>query len=72
MPMSTSSVILAHVESLGYVVKRFTVNGVVELHAVPLAGGEPQIARCNDGHGVEEEYRTACLLAAAVGIDLGA
>ena len=28
--------ILAQIRSLGYVVKVFTVNGTVEMHAVPL------------------------------------
>jgi len=31
---------------------------------------EPQIARCNDGDDSDCEYRCACLLAQAVGIEL--
>ena len=63
--------ILSQIRSAGYVVKVFKINGTVEMHAVHLAGKhEPQIARCNDGHGPDEEYCCARLLADAVGIDL--
>ncbi len=63
--------LVQQIESLGYIVKVFRVNGTVEMHAVPLRGAsDPQIARCNDGDGPDEEYRAACLLAVAVGIDL--
>lgn len=68
--MSTTTIILRQIESLGYAVSEFTINGTVEMHAVPLKGGDPHIARCNDGEGEGEAYRTACLLAVAVGIDL--
>jgi hypothetical protein len=48
----TTRAILRHVESLGYVIKVFTINGTAEIHAVPLAGDrEPQVVRCNDGEG---------------------
>lgn len=58
-------------QSLGWIVKMFRANGTVEMHAVHLAGKhELQIARCNDGDGPDEEYRCACLLASAIGIDL--
>ena len=67
---NTNNSILAHIRSLGFTVKVFRVNGTVELHAVPMGDGEPQVARCNDGDGPDEEYRAACLLATAVGIDL--
>jgi hypothetical protein len=47
------------------------VNETIELHAIRLDGAEPpQIARCNDGDGAEEEYRAACLLAVACGVDV--
>ena len=69
--MSATTAILAHVRSLGYIVKEFRVNGTVELHAVPLAGdAPPQVARCNDGEDDESAYRAACMLAEAVGVDL--
>lgn len=63
--------IIKRIESLGYIVKLFHVNGAVEMHAVSLRGDVmPQIARCNDGDGPEEEDRAARLLTEAVGIDL--
>ena len=69
--MALTESILAQIRSAGYVVKVFKINGTVEMHAVPLPGEhKPQIARCNDGDGPEEDYRCACLLADAVGIDL--
>lgn len=66
----TTSAILEHIRSLGYIVKVFQINGTVEMHAVPKNGDDPQVARCNDGDGDDEAYRAACLLASAVGIDL--
>ena len=69
--MALTDSILAQVRSLGYVVKIFRINGTVEMHAVQLAcEREPQIARCNDGDGPDEEYRCACLLAEACGVEL--
>lgn len=65
-----TAAIIKQIESLGYIVKAFRANGTIELHAVPLWKGEPQVARCNDGDGPDDEYRAACLLATAVGIDL--
>lgn len=63
--------IIRQIEALGYIVKVFRINDTVEMHAVSLRGAtEPQIARCNDGEGPDDEYRAACLLATAVGIDL--
>lgn len=63
--------IIRQIEALGYIVKVFCVNGTVEMHAMALRGlSEPQIARCNDGEGPDDEYRAACLLADAVGIDV--
>jgi hypothetical protein len=63
--------ILNHIRRLGYAVSIHRVNATIEMHAVKLAGSEaPQIARCNDGDGPDEQYRCACLLAKAVGIDL--
>ncbi len=63
--------IIAQIRSLGWIVKTFRLNDTVEMHAVDLAcKKKPQIARCNDGDGPEEEYRCACLLADAVGIKL--
>lgn len=63
--------IIRQIESLGYIVKVFKINNTVEMHAVSLRGfSEPQVARCNDGDGPDDEYRAACMLADAVGIDL--
>jgi hypothetical protein len=67
---STTRAILQQVGSLGYIVKTFRINGTVEIHAVPRDGGDPQVARCNDGEGDDEEYQAAVLIADAVGIDL--
>jgi hypothetical protein len=64
-----SGATLRQLESLGYIIKLFRVNGTVEIHAV-AKNGSFQIARCEDGDGEEETYRAACLLAKAVGIDL--
>jgi hypothetical protein len=70
--MTLTDIILAQIRSLNYVVKIFRINGTVEMHAVDLTGERaPQIARCNDGDGPDEEYRCACLLAGAVGITMG-
>jgi hypothetical protein len=67
----TTAQVLAQVQRLGYVVKVFKVNDTVEMHAMQLCGDAlPQVARCNDGIGPDDEYRAACLLAQAVGIDL--
>lgn len=67
----TIEAILSHIQSVGYIVKVFRVNGTVEMHAVSLRGEEPpQVARCNDGEDDESAYRAACLLAEAVGVDL--
>lgn len=66
----TTAILVRRVESLGYAVSLFTVNGTAELHAVPLRGGASHVARCNDGDGDDELYRAACLLATAVGIEL--
>lgn len=66
-----TTAIIRQIKALGYIVKVFRVNGTVEMQAVSLRGEtEPQIARCNDGDGPDEEYRAACVLADAVGIDL--
>ena len=63
--------IIRQIEALGYIVKVFKVNDTVEMHAVRLRGvDEPQVSRCNDGDSPDNEYRAACLLAEAVGIDL--
>jgi hypothetical protein len=69
--MSTPTAILRRVESLGWATSAHHVNGVVEMHAVKLPDGEPvHIARVLDGDSDAETYRCACLLAAAVGVDL--
>lgn len=65
-----TAAIIKQIESLGYIVKVFRHNGTVEMHAVSLRESESQVSRCNDGDGPDEEYRAACLLAEAVGIDL--
>ena len=67
--LSTTEQILTRVTEMGYIVKKFTTNGAVELHAVRIPDGHGEIARCNDGDGPDEEYRAACLLAAACGVD---
>jgi len=62
--MTPTDLILAQIRSMNYIVKIFRVNGPVEMHAVDLSSRhEPQIARCGDGDGPDEEYRCACLLA---------
>ena len=65
-----TAAILNHLRSIGFIVKEFHVNGVVEFHAVPLDGSEPQVARCNDVDDDESCYKAACLLAEACGVDL--
>ena len=66
-----TTAIIKQIQALGYIVKVFKINDTVEMQAVSLRGvKEPQIARCNDGDGPDDEYRAACLLAEAVGIDL--
>jgi hypothetical protein len=65
----TTDIILNHIRQLGWTVSIQKVNGTVEMHAVHAAGEQaPEVARCNDGDGLEEEYRCACLLARAVGL----
>jgi hypothetical protein len=65
---ATTNALLSQMRSLGWIVKTFRVNGTVEMHAVHLAcKKKPQIARCNDGDGPNEEYRCVCLLAEARG-----
>jgi hypothetical protein len=69
--MRLADSILAQIRGMGYIVKVFKINGSVEMHAVHLAcEREPQIARCNDGYGPDEEYRAVCLLAEACGVEL--
>ena len=69
--MTLTDSILSQIRGMGYVVKVFKINGTVEMHAVHLAcEREPQIARCNDGDGPDEEYRAVCLLAEACGVEL--
>ena len=47
------------------------VNGTIEYHAILARDPDQyQIVRCNDGDGPNEEYRAACLLADACGVDL--
>jgi hypothetical protein len=68
--MCLTDSILSQIRSNRYIVKTFKINGSVEMHAVDLAcEREPQIARCNDGDGPDEEYRAACLLAEACGVE---
>jgi hypothetical protein len=69
--MSGTRPILTQLRQLGWHVSIHRVNGTIELHAVKLDGtAEPQIARCEDGDGPEEEYRAACLLAEGCGVTL--
>jgi hypothetical protein len=71
MPSVLTDTIIRHIRALGYIVSVFRLNGTVEMHAIPLRGDDsPQVARCNDGEDDESEYKAACLLAQAVGIDL--
>ena len=66
----TTAAILAHVRSLGFIVKEFRLNGTVEFHAVPLKGDvPPQVVRCNDGEDDDSAYKAGRLLAEAVGVD---
>ena len=55
----------------GYIVKEFRVNGTVEFRAVPFSGEGAQVARCNDGEDDESAHRAACILARAVGVEIG-
>lgn len=67
----SATAILSHLWGIGYAISVHRVNGTVEMHAVKLGGStDPQIARCADGDGPDEEYRAACLLATACGIEL--
>jgi len=67
----TTDIILDRIRQLGWTVSVHKVNQTVGMHAVHLAGEhDPQIARCNNGDGSDDEYGCACLLARAVGIDL--
>lgn len=69
--MSTTTAILHRLRTLGWSVSTHRVNGTIEHRAVKLDGSaEPQVSRCNDGDGDEEEYRAVCLLAEACGMDL--
>jgi hypothetical protein len=69
--MTTTEIIIDTLHRLGWHVTTHRVNGTVELHAIMLDGtAAPQVARCNDGDGPDEEYRAVCLLADACGIDL--
>jgi hypothetical protein len=49
-----SSAIVRQLESLGYIVKFFRVNGVVEIRAV-AKDGSFEIARSNDGNTATAE-----------------
>jgi hypothetical protein len=70
-PMTTTRIIFNRIKELGWHVTSHYVNGTVEFHAVKLdCSQSPQVARCNDGDGPDEEYRAACLLATACGMDL--
>jgi hypothetical protein len=69
--IATTTAILDHLRRLGWHITTHRVNETIELHAIRLDGSElPQVARCNDGEGPDEEYRAACLLAVACGIDV--
>jgi hypothetical protein len=66
-----TSAILDHLRDLGWLISTHRVNGTIEYHAILARDpDEYQIARCNDGDGPNEEYRAACLLAEACGVDL--
>jgi len=63
--------ILKSIRKLGYHVSVFHVNGVTEMHADLLKDPDQQhVARSLDGVGKDDDYRTACLLAELVGIEL--
>ncbi|HWE93690.1 MAG TPA: hypothetical protein VG269_06915 [Tepidisphaeraceae bacterium] len=63
--------LLEKIRVLDYAVKVVRGHGTVEIHAVPLSGeGDSHVAKCNDGQGEVEEYRAACVLIEALGIDL--
>lgn len=67
--MSLTSSILSHLTRLGYRVETFRGDGAVMLVAVG-ADGVRHVGKCEDGDGPDEEYRAACMLAEACGIDL--
>lgn len=76
----TTLPLLRQITSLGYTVsvQRIppsllrTVGAFVEMHAVDLRTNRPiqQMARVGVDEGGDTDYRCACLLAEAVGIDL--
>ena len=69
--MPTTPIILSQLRQLGWLISTHRVNGTIELHAILRHDPDPvHIARCNDGEGDDEEYRAACLLAQACGVDL--
>ncbi len=69
--IATTTAILDHLRRLGWHITTHRVNETIELHAIRLDGSQlPQVARCNDGEGPDEEYRAACLLAAACGFEV--
>lgn len=71
--------LLRHVTGLGYAVSVFRLPssllgqpGAVEMHAINLSVDPPQqhVARVLEGEAGDLDYRCACLLAEAVGVDL--
>ena len=67
----TTAAIIKQIEALGYAVSVHHMGDYIELHAVKLQGSDGyKLARSLDGDDEEQLYRTACLLAEAVGIDL--
>jgi len=68
--MNTTASILDRIRRSGYDVKTARRNGVVEMTATPLGGtvAKPHVACCSEGVGDEPGFRTACLLAKAVGV----
>ncbi len=69
--MGVADSILRQISGLGYAVSMHRVNDTIELHTVRLSDpSEQHIARSVDGDSGEDEYKTACVLAEMVGIDL--
>jgi hypothetical protein len=67
--MLTTSAILERIRRLGYEVKVTRRNGTVEMHARPTnPAAPPRTARSSEGVGNEPGYRSACLLARAIGL----
>ena len=67
----TAQIIIDQIDRMDWIVSVHRINGTVEMHAVKITNPDDfHVARCNDGEGDDYDYRCACLLAEAVGIEL--